>query len=333
MSSEKMGQFISELRKSQQVTQKDLAAKLNVTDKAVSKWERGLSYPDIALLMPLANILETTAEELLNGERNKDAKGNEETSIAIESVLQYAGKAEKSRTRTTRKKVMLAVLAAAILYMGMMGPLLLYPNFMRWRNSREQQRIFEVISAEIALMQQEIIDEHFRRAEEVNASLRELPYASPLFVAHMATMPEDYMEILYVGGIMGRIDIPVINVSLPIYHTTSSWALDRGAGHMEGTAFPIGGYGNHPVIVAHSGLMRARMFKDLEGNVDIGDYFYITVLDRRLVYQVDQITVILPNEVDALRIVPGADIVTLMTCTPQGINSHRLLVRGVRVSG
>ena len=333
MSSEKMGQFIAELRKSRQMTQKELAEKLNITDKAVSKWERGLSYPDICLLLLLAETLGVTPGELLNCERNPSAEtgtaANVNTNATIENVLQYADEEVKTKTRSTRKRAILASMGIIMLFMGL--PFFVYPAVARWRNVHTQLVIAQAYNAEVARLQQEYIDGHFRRAEEHNAALRSLSPSESLLVGQLAVYPEDYFSILNVGGMMGRIEIPKINVDLPIFHGSGNRALDRGAGHLEGTAFPIGEYGDHPVIVAHSGLVNARMFTDIEGNIDIGDIFYVTVLDRRMAYQVDDIRIISPHDVEALRPIPGADVVTLMTQTPYRVNTHRLLVRGTRV--
>jgi len=327
MSSEKMGRFISELRKSSQMTQKDLAQKLNVTDKAVSKWERGLSYPDISLLSPLAKELGITAGELLNGE--KDTENNADANIAIDHVLRYAEKAVETKTKSTRKRAVFAVVGAVLLFMGL--SLIIGPAINRNMNTRAIRRVIMAYETEISRMVRAEIDEHFRRAEEFNAGLANLPRLAPLMIAHMATLPYDYTEILNVGGVIGRIEIPSINVSMPVFHGTGEAALSSGVGHMEGTSFPIGGNGTHAVIVDPSRLNRPDGLMALEANVDIGDYFYVYVLDRRLVYRVDSITVILPHEVDALRVIPDEDIVTLVTCTPPRVNSHRLLVRGTRV--
>lgn len=131
------------------------------------------------------------------------------------------------------------------------------------------------------------------------------------------------------GGVMGTIRIPKISVRLPIYHGTSESALASGAGHLYGSSLPVGGKSTHAVLTGHRGLVEAAMFTRLD-EMRVGDYFYIEVMGRTLGYQVDRITVIEPNDTSQLKIVPGEDRVTLMTCTPYGVNTHRLLVRGRR---
>jgi sortase A len=140
----------------------------------------------------------------------------------------------------------------------------------------------------------------------------------------------EYMSLLNVDGIMGYIEIPNINIYLPIYHGTSEDVLQKGAGHLEGSALPVGGAGTHTVITAHRGLPSAKLFTDLD-QLEIGDQFYLHVLGETLAYQIDQILVVEPTDTKALNAVPGEDYATLMTCTPYGINSHRMFVRGFRV--
>ena len=130
-------------------------------------------------------------------------------------------------------------------------------------------------------------------------------------------------------GIMGIIEIPKIGVRIPIYHTTEDDGLEKGAGHMEGTSLPVGGESTHCALAGHRGLPSARLFTDLD-MLAVGDMFYITALNETLVYQVDQILVVEPYEMDTLALVPGEDLVTLVTCTPYGVNTQRLLVRGRR---
>lgn len=130
-------------------------------------------------------------------------------------------------------------------------------------------------------------------------------------------------------GVMGTVEIPVIDVSLPIYHGTSESVLQKGVGHLHGTSLPVGGESTHTVLTGHTGLSKAKLFTDLT-EVEEGDIFFLHVMGENLAYEVDQIKVVLPSELDDLKIVPGEDYCTLVTCTPYGVNSHRLLVRGVR---
>ena len=133
------------------------------------------------------------------------------------------------------------------------------------------------------------------------------------------------------SDVMGYIEIPMINVSLPIYHGTDQAVLQRGVGHMEGTSLPVGGVNTHSVLTGHTGLPSGgKLLTDLD-KVKVGNIFWIQVLDHTLYYQVDQIKIVKPNDIAPLSIVPGKDYVTLVTCTPYGINSHRLLVRGKRI--
>ena len=328
MNNEKIGLFISEMRKACGMTQKDLGERLNVTDKAVSKWERGLSYPDIALLLPLSQTLGITVNELLSGEKSEDEEAeaaiNVNTDTAVINVLNYADKAVKSKTRSTRRRWVLAMVGAAFIIFALVVQF--YPAFSSWYNGRVQRGIVMGYSSTVETMPQADIDEHFYRAERHNAALAA---ATNLQLAHWAVLPEDYFSILSVDGVISRVEIPAISVDLPIFHGTTT-SLQKGAGHLEGTAFPIGGVGNHAVITAHSSSAYSRMFMNLR-ELQEGDRFYITTLDRRLVYQVDRIDIIEPYEAGFLQAVPDEDIVTLMTCYPWGINSHRLLVRGVRV--
>ena len=131
-------------------------------------------------------------------------------------------------------------------------------------------------------------------------------------------------------GVMGFISIPRISVSLPIYHTTSEAVLQKGVGHLQGSALPVGGESTHCVLSAHRGLPSAALFTDLN-LLGPGDHFYLHVLDRVLAYEVDQVLEVEPSDTANLDVIPGADLVTLVTCTPYGVNTHRLLVRGHRV--
>jgi len=141
----------------------------------------------------------------------------------------------------------------------------------------------------------------------------------------------DYLEVLNLNYKIGIISIPKINVYLPIYHGAGESSLEIGVGHLEHTSFPVGGAGTHAVLSGHSGLVRSKIFDNIH-NLEIGDKFYIKCLDKNLTYQVDQIKVVEPDDDAEIRLKKGKDYVTLLTCTPYGVNSHRLLVRGTRVS-
>ena len=214
--------------------------------------------------------------------------------------------------------------------------LLFYPDVSTWYNSRIHAGLNDAYARDVAALRQEQIDNHFRRAEAHNAVLAQLDENQPLIIGdgarNQGILPSDYADILEVRGQMGRIVIPKINVNLPIFHYTTDAVLHRGAGHLEGTAFPIGGYGNHSAITAHSGLPNARMFTNmLNRNLWIGDQFFVYILDRQLAFEVIEVAEVLPHYVERLRVRPGEDLMTLITCTPYAVNTYRLLVTGRRI--
>ncbi len=148
----------------------------------------------------------------------------------------------------------------------------------------------------------------------------------------MELAAQDYAHQLNItgSGIMGYVEIPSIAVTLPIYHGTADATLEKGVGHLLGSSLPVGGLGTHAVLTGHSGMASQKMFSDLE-QLKTGDVFYLDVLGERLAYQVDDIHVVQPYDTSLLEIVPGEDYCTLVTCTPYGVNTHRLLVRGSRI--
>jgi LPXTG-site transpeptidase (sortase) family protein len=175
------------------------------------------------------------------------------------------------------------------------------------------------------------IEQMWEEARAYNDSLNGNPVPDPFIPGSGRVLPENYLRVLDVeNGIMGYVDIPNIRVYLPIRHGTSNEALEKGAGHIEQTSLPIGGLGNHSILTAHTGLVGAEMFNRLI-ELKQGDTFQIHVLEETFTYEVDNIHVILPEEIERLLPVAGEDYVTLVTCTPYGVNSHRLLVRGTRV--
>ena len=154
-----------------------------------------------------------------------------------------------------------------------------------------------------------------------------------IFKEKEENISDDYKNVLNVtgDGMMGYIEIPKLDVKLPIFHGTSDYVLSKGVGHLEGTSLPVGGNTTHSVLSAHRGMPSSKLFTDLNQMVE-GDVFYIYILDQILAYQVDKISVIEPTDFSQLQLEEGKDYITLLTCTPYGINTHRLLVRGKRIS-
>ena len=206
--------------------------------------------------------------------------------------------------------------------------LLAYPSFSDWWNTFHQTRAIAGYTAAVANMDKEEFDRMWAEAEAFNEYLSKKTNRFNLTQEELAT----YNSILDVTGtgIMGYIDIPSIKISLPIYHGTDESILQIAIGHIAGTSFPIGGEGTHAAVSGHRGLPSARLFTDID-KLQAGDKFLLQMLDRTLTYEVDQIRIVLPQELQDLEIDPYQDYVTLITCTPYGVNTHRLLVRGHRV--
>lgn len=203
--------------------------------------------------------------------------------------------------------------------------LVTYPIVSSYYMERHQSEVHTAYQAVLEQAGNEEIDAARAAADDYNRLL-----ASGTTTAELETTDYDSLLNLAGNGIMGYIEIQAIDVLLPIYHGVGEDSLDHGAGHMPSTSLPIGGRGTHAVISAHTGMATSRMFTDLE-QLEVGDLFYIHVLDETLAYEVDQILVVKPYQIDALGIDVAEDYVTLVTCTPYGVNSHRLLVRGRRV--
>ncbi len=218
------------------------------------------------------------------------------------------------------------VLLVLILLAGV--GLLAYPTFSDWWNTMHQSRATAGYVERISNADQEEIERLWEEAHAYNAELAKKGNRFKVSEEEL----ERYKTVLDVTGtgIMGYIDIPKIDVSLPIYHSTSDEVLQIAVGHMEGTSLPVGGKGTHALLSGHTGLPSAKLFTNID-RLEEGDRFMINVLGRMLTYEVDQIQVVLPMEVEDLDIDPEQDYVTLITCTPYGVNTHRLLVRGRRV--
>lgn len=224
------------------------------------------------------------------------------------------------------KKHISTVLLVIVFLVGM--SLLIYPSFSDWWNTRGLNRILADYDSIVSEMTVGDFSELFEKADAYNNALRELGSAQSLQEPELV---EGYWDTLDITGtgIMGYVTIPKINEELPIYHGTSDTVLQIAAGHLQGSSLPVGGKGTHCVLSAHRGLPSARLFTDLD-KMEVGDIFTISILDRLYTYEVDQILIVLPYEMEAIYIDENEDYCTLLTCTPYGVNSHRMLVRGKR---
>lgn len=218
------------------------------------------------------------------------------------------------------------VLLVILLLAGL--SLLLYPSVSDYWNSFHQTRAIATYAEEVANLDTDKYAELWDDAAKFNASI---PNRQNIFLPSDEEL-EQYTSLLNLSGtgIMGYIEIPTIDCTLPIYHGTDEGVLQIAVGHLDWTSLPVGGAGTHCVLSGHRGLPSAKLFTNLDKLV-VGDVFMLRILDEVLTYEVDQILIVEPSETDALQIVPGRDLCTLVTCTPYGINSHRLLVRGHRI--
>lgn len=206
--------------------------------------------------------------------------------------------------------------------------LLLYPTFSNFWNDQHQTRAIANYTDFVATLKEEDYSAFWESAFAYNESL--LPRSNPYLLTEAQQLQYEQELNVSGNGIMGYIEIPFLDVSLPIYHGTSEGVLQVAVGHLEWTSLPTGGESTHCVMSGHRGLPSARLFTDLDRLV-VGDYFMLNILDEVLTYEVDQIRIVEPQDTKDLLIQEGKDLCTLVTCTPYGVNSHRLLVRGHRV--
>ena len=213
--------------------------------------------------------------------------------------------------------------------------LLLYPFVAnQWNNYRQKQVIsgYEQAVSEKEAAEGIDYDAERKKAEDYNEALLPCVLPDSFALAESSGVDPVYMNTLNIAGdeMMGSVEIPKIDIKIPIYHTTEEEVLNKGAGHLEGSSLPVGGANTHAVISAHRGLPSASLFTDLD-QMKVGDHFLLHVLDETLCYEVDKISVVKPEDTTALAVEDGQDLVTLLTCTPYGVNTERLLVRGHRV--
>ena len=218
------------------------------------------------------------------------------------------------------------ILLILILLIGL--SLMLYPSLADWWNSFHSSRAIASYVEQVANIDDAQYEELWDAAWDYNQSLLHRPNDFLL----SDEQQEIYKSLLDIGGngIMGYIEIPMIDVMLPIYHGTKESVLQIAVGHLDWTSLPVGGAGSHCVLSGHRGLPSARLFTDLD-KLKVGDVFMLHVLNEILTYEIDQILIVEPQDTDPLLIEPGKDLCTMITCTPYGINSHRMLVRGHRI--
>lgn len=236
------------------------------------------------------------------------------------------------KQKRKESKVNPALFLASLLIFAAGVGIFVYPAVSNRLAERRQAEAIERYEADVTVLEPEEIEEQKARAREYNQNLAEDELHDPFLQGDQYVISSGYNDVLNYNedGIMAYVEIPCIDVNLPIYHGTSEEVLQKGAGHLAASSLPIGGEGIHSVISAHRGLPSAKLFTDLD-EMEIGDVFCIHVLDETLAYQVDQIETVEPDELNSLRVVKGRDLVTLLTCTPYAVNTHRLLVRGTRI--
>lgn len=247
-----------------------------------------------------------------------------------EEAPETAEEGDQCIRKAQRRHRLFTILPPVLLVLGIL--VLLYPVIATYQNNLEQQRIAKAFSTEQTNLGPDVLKDELARADEYNRQAAEAPILDPWLESQRPNTPQysDYLSQLNVNPVMATVKVPSADISLPIYHGTETSTLEKGVGHLFGTALPVGGEGTHTVLTGHSGLGSATMFDHLN-RVELGDVFYIEVLGRHLKYKVTDIRTVLPNETESLNKVAGKDLATLITCTPYGINTHRLLVTGERV--
>lgn len=229
------------------------------------------------------------------------------------------------------KKVLLSIIGAIVLLAGL--SLVCYPFISNYLMSQNHNSEIANQKAKVNSVNKNILVQEFKQAEKYNKELLgNVVLTDPFDPGFQQESDVEYDSLLNINNdsIMASISIPRINVMLPVFHGTAQETLLKGVGHLQKTSLPIGGKGTHSVLTGHTGLSSARLFTDLN-KLEKGDVFYIYVLNKTLSYKIDQIKVVEPTDTSDLKIDSDKDYVTLITCTPYGINSHRLLVRGTRI--
>ena len=227
------------------------------------------------------------------------------------------------------KPIKRKILAVVVVIIGVL--VCLYPAISNYVAEKNHQEIIENYTLAVEELDEETVEEELEKATIYNENLSGDPVHDPFLEGSGYALPENYLEVLnmYDDDVMGYIEIPAIDCYLPIYHGTDEETLLKGVGHIEQTSLPVGGTSTHAVLTGHTGLSTSELFTNLI-DLEIGDVFYIHILNETLTYKIYETEVIEPDDISKLVIENGRDLVTLVTCTPYGVNSHRLLVKGER---
>ena len=261
--------------------------------------------------------------------KKKRRKGKGDDALASAAAVPETAVEESPKKRKKKKKKFDWVTAIMVAVMVVGALIIAYPTFSDWWNSYHQTRAIASYVSAVEETDQETIDQMFAEAHAYNERLLAKPNRYVMSDAEKI----EYESILDLTGtgVIGYIQISSIGVNLPVYHGVAESVLQVAIGHIEGSSLPVGGPSTHAAVSGHRGLPSARLFTDLDKLVE-GDTFMLTVLNQTLTYEIDQVRIVEPQDMSDLNIVQDADLVTLITCTPYGINTHRLLVRGHRIS-
>ena len=259
--------------------------------------------------------------------KRRKGKGDDALASAAAAPETAVDESPKKRKKKKKKVDWVTVIMVAVMVVGAL--IIAYPTFSDWWNSYHQTRAIASYVSAVEETDQETIDQMFAEAHAYNERLLAKPNRYVMSDAEKV----EYESILDLTGtgVIGYIQISSIGVNLPVYHGVAESVLQVAIGHIEGSSLPVGGPSTHAAVSGHRGLPSARLFTDLDKLVE-GDTFMLTVLDQTLTYEIDQIRIVEPQDMSDLNIVQDADFVTLITCTPYGINTHRLLVRGHRIA-
>lgn len=231
------------------------------------------------------------------------------------------------------KRKLITILLAAVAFLLALG-MTLYPLISNYVNQKYASEIYFSYEEAVEQTDNSLLEAAKEAAVRYNEAITPgaMEFQDAFSQEALTEAASDYEGLLNIAGngIMGYVEIPIISVNLPIYHGTGTESLERGIGHLLGSSLPVGGNSTHSVLTGHSGMANNKMFTDLE-QLHEGDVFYLHILDETLAYQVCELNTVEPHETGLLSIIPGEDYCTLVTCTPYGVNSHRLLVRGSRI--